>query len=290
MTTILPPEPPPLYPILTETLFSDNPSGEKGIKEGLVFKHFSKKGFKGIGVENQLIYDLFFHLGFEKFLLKPNWGKWGKNETIKDYPHLIEHLDYPFEDEKDPHIKTQRDSVLKHFCNVPFEWMFSDECIYGNGSSLLFGQGVYYQMFKEEIDDFIDNELPNRDIPLMMKENYDKVKIMREKYKTLFIWGGMEGDTEILEIIYNNLPLKLVQFIMKKQFENFYRYRSGFMDCWMWNKKDKHLKLVEVKGIREDILPHQHDWLNIFYDYGVDVSVLRVKIEMIKENKEGKKK
>jgi hypothetical protein len=286
---IEPPSPPPIYPILTETLFSDNPSRDKRNKEGLVFKHFSKKGFRGIGVENQPIYDLFFHLGFEKFLLKPNWKKWDKNKTIRDYPHLTEHLNYPFEIEKKStnpkveedrkNIKTYREMVDKQFCNVPLEWMYSDECIYLNGKSLLFGEGVYYQMFKEEIDDFIDDELPNRDIPLMMKENYDKVKGMREKYKTLFNWGGMEGDTETLEIIYNNLPLKLVQFIMRKQFENFYRYRSGFMDCWMWNKKDEHLKLVEVKGIGENILPHQNEWLNIFYDYGVDVSVLRVKIQ-----------
>ena len=274
---IEPPSPPPIYPISTETLFSDNPSRDKRNKEGLVFKHFSKKGFRGIGVENQPIYDLFFHLGFEKFLLKPNWKKWDKNKTIRDYPHLIEHLDYPFDDEKYPHIKTHREMVDKQFCNVPLEWMYSDECIYLNGNSLLFGEGVYYQIFKEEIDDFIDNELPNRDIPLMMKENYDKVKGMREKYETLFNWGGMEGDTETLEIIYNNLPLKLVQFIMKKQFENFYRYRSGFMDCWMWYKKKQHLKLVEGKRIKEEIRPNQIYWLNKFFEYGVDVSVMRVK-------------
>ena len=271
-----PPLPPPIYPISTETLFSDNPSRDKKNKEELVFKHFKEKGYTEIGYENEPIHELFFHLCFEKFLLKPNWKKWDKNKTIRDYHHLIEHLDYPYDSEKYQNIKTHREWVDKQFCNVPLEWMYSDECIYMNGRSLLFGEGVYYQMFKEEIDDFIDNELPNRDIPLMMKENYEKLKRIREK-QPMGLWGGRE-NTEPLEIIYDNLPLKLVQFIMRKQFENLHRYRNGFMDCWMWNKKDKHLKLVEVKGIGENILPHQHEWLNIFYDYGVDVSVLRVKI------------
>ena len=262
-----------LFPIIIKEF----PKGGRFEIEEKVSTYYKGKGYKEIGRENELIYDLFFHLCFEKFLLKPNWGKWDKNKTIRDYPHLIEHLNYPFEDEKYPHIKTHREMVDKQFCNVPLEWMYSDECIYLNGKSLLFGEGVYYQIFKEEIDDFIDNELPNRDIPLMMKENYDKVKGMREKYETLFNWGGMEGDTETLEIIYNNLPLKLVQFIMKKQFENFYRYRSGFMDCWMWYKKKQHLKLVEGKRIKEEIRPNQIYWLNKFFEYGVDVSVMRVK-------------
>jgi len=158
--------------------------------------------------------------------------------------------------------------------------MFSDEFL-KVGNHFSFGMGVYYQMFKEEIDDFIDNELPKRDIPSMMKENYIKVKLMREKYETLFSWVDLEGDTKRLEIIYNNLPLTLVQFILKRQFENFYRYRSGFMDCWMWNKKNQHLKLVEVKGIKEKILHNQDYWLKNFSILNVDVSVLRLKIKPI---------
>jgi hypothetical protein len=68
--------------------------------EDLVREHFEKEDYIDIGHENTPIYDLFFHLCFEKFLLKPNWKKWGRNETIKDYPHLIDHLDYPFETKK----------------------------------------------------------------------------------------------------------------------------------------------------------------------------------------------
>jgi hypothetical protein len=45
----------------------------------------------------------------------------------------------------------------------------------------------------------------------------------------------------------------------------------------MLKKNVKGLKLVEVKGIREQIKPHQIWWLNKLFDLGVDVSVMRVK-------------
>lgn len=154
--------------------------------------------------------------------------------------------------------------------------MLIDECLYLNGKYLLFGVGVYYQIFKNEIDDFIDNQLPQKDVPSLMKKNYERVKVMREEYPTLFVWGGGE-NTESLEIIFQNLPMKMIQFILRKQFENFYRYRSGFPDCWMWNEKEQHLKLVEVKRLREQIKPHQVWWLNKLHELGVDVSVMRVK-------------
>jgi hypothetical protein len=259
--------------------FKLNPFDKKreiGKIEEIVFSYYKKKGFHFIGYENEPIYDLFFHLCFEKFLLKPNWDIY-KNKTLKNFSHLTDHLNYTVDwnIEEYKKYKTLKEMVMDIFSNTTFNWMFSDECLYLNGSYLLFQYGIYYQIFKEEIDDFIDNKLPFRNIPLLMKENYHKVKLMREKYPTLFIWGG-RNNTEPLETIYNNLPLELIQFILKKQFEHFNRYRSGFMDCWMWNSENKKLKLIEVKRINEKIKSNQKYWLNIFFEHGVDVSVMRV--------------
>ena len=212
------------------------------------------------------------------FLLTPDWGVYS-NKTLKDFPHLTEHLNYyvDWEIEEYKKYETFGDMIVNHNSHITFDWMFSEQCLGLNGRYLFFPEGVYYQMFKDEIDNFIDNELPKRDISSLMKENYNRVKSMRKKYHTLFNWGGVE-NTEPLEIIYESLPLGLVQYILKKLFQNFYKYRIGFMDCWMFDEKKKHLKLVEVKGVREHILPHQHEWLTKFFEFDVDVSVLRVKI------------
>jgi len=277
----------PTKSIPTLTINLDFNEKKKGVEKS-VFNYFKKQGFREVGYENEPIFDLFFHLCFEKFLLKPNWELWDKNKTIKDYPQLTEHLDFPIEfdkkstnpilEEERENIKTHKEWIEKLFSHVPLEWMYSDDCIKSNGGSMLFGEGIYYQMFKDEIDEYIENQLPLKDIPTLMKENYKEVQVMRGEYSTLFIWGGRR-NTEPLETIYYNLPIKLVQFIMKKQFENFHRYRSGFMDCWMFNKKEQHLKLVEGKRVNEEIRFNQRYWLNKFLEYGVDVSVMRIQYQ-----------
>ena len=222
-----------LFPIIIKKLEIDDSIPI----EDIVLNYYKKDGYKEVGYENEPIYDLFFHLCFEIFLLKPNWSIWDKNKTLKDYPKLTDHLNIPFDSKE---FTTYRDWVMKYFSKIPLGWMFSDECLKLNGNYLLFPNGVYYQIFKKEIDKFLKYELPNKDIASLMVKNYKKIEILREKYTTLFAWGGRE-NIEPLKIIYNNIPYSLLRFILTKLFENFIKYRTGFPDCWMWNKKLKQL-------------------------------------------------
>jgi len=234
--------------------------------EQLVFNYYYKKGYKKVGFENEPIADLFFHLCFEMFLLKPNWKKWDKNKSLKDYPKLLK-----FEPNREVFFNNRTE-------NIPMKWWYSDICFRANGNPLFFPNGVHYQIHKEEIDHFIDDELPNVNFSEIMKQNYLKVMKMRRRYTTFFIWGG-KNSIENMENIVNSIPMKLLQYILKELFKNFHNNRSGFPDCWMWNEKKQHLKLVEVKRINEQIGPHQARWLNKFFKNGIDTSVMRINFE-----------
>ena len=236
--------------------------------EDVVENHFKKLKYYTYDRENDPIFDLFFHICFEMFLLTPDWYKWDKNKTIVEYPELLKYESNDYLDEN-----TEIGSSIK---NIPLEWYYSHDCLFLNGNPYLFPNGVHYQIFKFEIEDFIDNQLPKLNLPLIMKKNYDKVIEMRQVFPTLFIWGGRE-NISFLEIIVKQFPLELTQFIIRQLFKNFYKYRIGFPDLWMFNENEDKLKLVEVKRFRENIMEHQKWWLNKLYEFDIDVSVIRVK-------------
>ena len=231
--------------------------------EQLIFDYYYKKGYKKVGFENEPIADLFFYLCFEMFLLKPDWKKWDKNKSLKDYPQLLE-----FQPNKNKYLE-------KNNNDIPIKWWYSDICLRLNGNPLYFPNGVHYQFHRDKIDHFLDYKLPNANFSEVMKINYLRVIKMRKRYTTLFIWGG-KNSIENMEYIVNNIPMKLLQYILRELFKNFYYNRIGFPDCWMWNEKKQHLKLVEVKRINEQIRPHQVRWLNKFFKNGIDVSVMRI--------------
>ena len=108
-----PPKYPTKYPIITETIISENPSTDRKNKEELVFKYFSKKGYRRIGSENEPISHLFLHLCFEKFLLSPNWNIY-RGKTLIDFPHLTDHLNYTmtWDIEEYKKYKTLQDMVV----------------------------------------------------------------------------------------------------------------------------------------------------------------------------------
>jgi|TARA_B100001971_G_C18086504_1_gene481185 hypothetical protein len=262
-----------LFPIIIKEFHKDEKFDDI---ESIVFHHFKKMGYELLGRENDIVQTMFLLICFIQFIKKPDWEKWDKSKTIKDYPHLIEHLDYPFESKKYKHIKTYREYIHKQFCNVPFEWMYSHECLQGNGEYLSFPFGIHYRLLKDEIDDFIQEELPKIDIVERMEKNLRVIERTRKTYSTFFIWGSQTG-LSIIEKVVSELPINVIQYIITQLFTNFYKYRTGFPDLWMLKKNVKGLKLVEVKGIREQIKPHQIWWLNKLFDLGVDVSVMRVK-------------
>ena len=70
-----------------------------------------------------------------------------------------------------------------------FDWMFSEQCLELNGRYLFFPEGVYYQMFKDEIDNFLDNEFYTvqeiLDYPLI-EEELDELGMINEKEQQIY--------------------------------------------------------------------------------------------------------
>lgn len=252
-----------LFPVITEL----KSLKRYGSIEQLAFDHYYRMGYKRIGFENEPIADIFLNLCFNLFLLKPDWTIWNKNKSVKDYPILLDS-----QQNKEKFLR-----ILNSDGNISLDWCYSDECLWANGNPLYFPNGVHYQIHKNKIDDFINNELPQTNIVKLMKNNSKKIAEMRKKYSTLFIWGRIEG-IDNLETITNSIPINLLQYIIRELFRHFYKNRIGFPDCWLWNEEKQHLKLVEVKRITEQIMPHQVRWLNKFYENGIDVSVMRINL------------